>query len=336
MADTVVVLMAAENLAEVVTRFLSHGRLPETPAAVVQWGSYPAQRVVVGTLATIAAQVEAECLGPPAVLVVGKAVRLRERLRWFDDRPLFGKRVLVTRTREQAGALSAAIAELGGEAVELAVIRIEALSDPDLSSLATAYDWMVFTSANDVQCFFAALEKNGQDTRAVGRARLAAIGTATAAALREWRLRADFLPSEFVAECLVRELPLSGSSPRVLIPRAAEAPALLPDGLRARGAHVDLIPVYRTLPDGSGAEAARAQFGAGQIAAVTFTSSSTVRNFCKLLPDVSMEGVQIVCIGPVTADTARECGLRVDAVAEEHTIPGLVSALTRLLGQDGQ
>jgi uroporphyrinogen III methyltransferase/synthase len=335
-AETVVVLMAAENLSEVVARFLSHGRQAETPAAVIEWGSYPAQRTVTGTLATIAKRVEQEGLGPPAVLVVGEAVRLRERLRWFDDRPLFGQRVLVTRTREQAGALSAAITELGGEAVELPVIRIEPLPDPDLSLLARPMDWIVFTSANDVHCFFAALEKSGQDTRAVGTARLAAIGTATASALREWRLRADFLPSEFIAECLVRELPLSDSGPRVLIPRALEAPALLSDGLRTRGAHVDVVPVYRTVPDGTGAESARAQLAAGQIAAVTFTSSSTVRNFCKRLPDVSMEGVRIVCIGPVTADTARECGLRVDAVAEEHTIPGLVSALARLLGRHGQ
>jgi uroporphyrinogen III methyltransferase / synthase len=334
-AETVVVLMAAENLTEVVTRFLSHGRPPETPAAVIQWGTYTTQRVVVGTLATIAIRVREQDLGPPAVLVVGEAVRLRERLHWFDDKPLFGQRVLVTRTREQAGALSAAIEDRGGEAVELPLIRIEPLADPDLSVLTAGYDWIVFTSANDVHTFFRALEKREQDTRAVGRARLAVIGTATAAALRTWRLRADFMPSEFVAERLVRELPAAGSGTRVLIPRAVEAPPLLPDGLRARGAHVDVVPVYRTVPDGRGAEAARNQLEAGEIAAVTFTSSSTVRNFCELLPDVAMGKVKIVCIGPVTADTAQERGLRVDAVAEEHTIPGLVSALTRLLGRHG-
>lgn len=330
-AETVVVLMAAENLGEVVTRFVSHGRLPDTPTAVVQWGSYPSQRVVAGTLATIVERVQQEGLGSPAVLVVGEAVRLRERLRWFDDKPLFGRRILVTRTREQAGTLSAAIAELGGEPVELPLIRIEPLPDPDLSGLALGYDWIVFTSANDVQCFFNALEKREQDPRAIGRARLAAIGTATAAALREWRLRADFIPTEFVAECLVRELPDAGSGTRVLLPRAREAPPLLPDGLRQRGATVHVVPVYETIPDGRGAEAVRTQFAAGEIAAVTFTSSSTVRNFCEILSDVAAEGVPMVCIGPVTAETARECGLRVDAVAEPHTIPGLVSALSHVL-----
>jgi uroporphyrinogen III methyltransferase/synthase len=332
-AETVVVLMGAENLAEVVARFLEHGRLPGTPAAATQWGSYPFQRTLAGSLATIVEQVREAGLGPPAVLVVGEAVRLRERLEWFENRPLFGRRVLVTRTREQASALTAAIEELGGEAVEFPVIRIEPLPDPALPLPATPYDWIVFTSANDVRCFFEALERSGRDTRAIGAAQLAAIGTATAAALCEWRLRADFTPSAFVAEYLVRELPLVGEEPRVLIPRAAEAPALLPRGLRERGARVDVVPVYRTLPDGSGAEAARAELMAGRIDAVTFTSSSTVKNFRRLLPDVPMEVVRTICIGPVTADTAREYGLRVDAVAEDHTIPGLVSTLARVLGR---
>jgi uroporphyrinogen III methyltransferase/synthase len=271
-------------------------------------------------------------VGPPAVLVVGEAVRLRERIRWFDVRPLFGRRVLVTRAREQASTLSRAIEQLGGEAIEWPLIRIEPIADPGLDRVQGPYDWILFTSANDVHCYFQALERGGRDTRAVGDARLAAIGPATAGALREWRLRADFVPTGYVGERVVAELPLAAEgTSRVLIPRAENAPGLLPEGLRERGATVDLLPVYRTIRDGSGVEEARRRFAAGEFDAITFTSSSTVRNFRELVPDDLAEGVRVVCIGPVTADTARECGLRVDAVAEEHTIPGLVRTLERVL-----
>jgi uroporphyrinogen III methyltransferase/synthase len=374
-AETVLVLMGVENLTEVITRFVTAGRPPETPAAVIQWGTTRRQRSVTGTLSSIEDQVRRGALGPPAVLVVGNVVSLGERLRWFDNRPLFGKTVLVTRAREQAGALSALIEERGGEAVEFPVIRIEALPDVDLSALEVPFDWILFTSVNDVHRFFEALDRGGRDARSLGGARLGVVGSATAAALREWRLRADFVPSAFVAERLAAELPLvrrseplpggtatlatpavfagtstpapgsymldqrgstqsrGASSPtRILIPRALEAPSLLPEGLRARGASVDVISVYRTVKDGADADMVRRRLSAGDLDAITFTASSTVRNFRELLPDAPIGNARIVCIGPVTAETARQCNFRVDAVAEEHTIPGLVRALEHTLG----
>jgi uroporphyrinogen III methyltransferase / synthase len=328
--DTIVFMMGVKNLPDVVGRLLAHGRSPETPIALIRWGTHPAQETIVGTLATIVEQVAERPFGPPAVIVVGEVVRLRERLRWFDNRPLFGRRVLVTRAREQASTLVDLLEEAGAEAIEFPLIRFEALPPPGAEVWAESYDWVIFTSANTVRFLWDGLRASGRDVRVLGAARIAAVGAETAAALAAHGLRADFVPTEpgaASAASLLAQFPADIQGRNILLPRAEEAPDLLPDGLRQRGATVRVLSLYRTVPDGSGAEAVRAQLAAGEIDALTFTSSSTVRNFRRLIPDLSLEGIAIACIGPVTAATARELGIPATVVAEEQSILALVGAL---------
>ncbi len=346
-ADTLIFLMGVEALPEIAARLQEHGRDPATPVALVQWGTWPSQRVVTGTLATIVEEARRAGLTPPAVCVVGEVVRLREALRWFDDpatRPLFGKRVLVTRAREQASALSDRLREKGAEPVEFPVIKIARLEDyRDLDAALSRlqeYAWAVFTSANAVPIVAERLEGLGLDARAFGQTRIAAIGPATAEALRtHLALRADFVPTEAVAEAVLEQWPepeMQGR--RVLLPRAAEAREILPEQLRARGATVDVLPVYNTVLDASAAESLRAQLEQGALDILTFTSSSTVRNFAQAITDgetarlpALVGNTLVAAIGPITADTAREFGLNPQIVAEEHTIPGLVTAIEEFI-----
>jgi uroporphyrinogen III methyltransferase / synthase len=333
-SDTIVFLMGAERLERVVERLLQHGRSPETPAAVVSWGTYPHQQTVQGTLATLVEQCRDAGCEPPAVTIVGDVVGLRERLRWFDNQPLFGKRVVVTRSQDQADDLRRLIETRGGEAVLCPTIRIRPIPDPDLSGLNGSYDWVVFTSVNGVYSLAAGLRAAGHDIRRLGTARIAAIGPETARAAEAAGLRVDFVPSRFVAEQVAAEFPETLLGKRVLIPRAREARELLPELWRQQGAKVDVVPIYETLPDEAGAAALRAGLAAGEIDAITFTASSTVRNFARLLPNLDLGSIVIACIGPVTAETAREVGLRVDVIAEQFTVPGLVEALERFYRQN--
>jgi uroporphyrinogen III methyltransferase/synthase len=333
--DTVVFLMGVKNLPTVVGQLLAHGRAPETPIALIRWGTHPGQETLVGTLATILEQAAERPFSPPAVIVVGEVVRLRERLRWFDNRPLFGRRVLVTRARDQASELVERLEEAGAEAVEFPLIRFEALPPPEPRVWDEVYDWVIFTSGNAVRSLWEGLWASGRDVRALGAARIAAVGAETAAALAGHGLRADFVPEATEsagAAALLAQFPSDVQGRNILLPRAEEAPDLLPDGLRQRGATVRVLPVYRTVPDGSGAEAVREQLAAGEIDAVTFTASSTARIFRRFLPEVSLEGITVACIGPTTAATARELGLPVTVVAEEQSIQALVGVLATHFG----
>ena len=346
-ADTLIFLMVVEALPEISARLQEHGRDAGTPVALVQWGTWTKQRVVTGTLETIVDVVRQAGLTPPAVCVVGEVVRLREALQWFDDarsRPLFGKRVLVTRAREQASVLSDLLMSRGAEPVEFPVIKIAPVVDTSALDAALAdlgrYDWVVFTSANAAPALAARMEAAGLDARAFAGTKIAAIGPATADALRSGLgLRADFVPAEAVAEALLAEWPdVDMAGKRVLIPRALEAREILPDQLRERGAAVDVIAVYETLLDENEGADLRARLERGEIDAVTFTSSSTVRNFARALgspPPATLRALVGPCIvaaiGPVTAETARECGLEPSLVAEEHTVPGLAAALEAYL-----
>lgn len=328
--DTLVFLMGLERLPEIVAQLLAHGRAADTPAAVVSWGTYPQQNTVAGSLADIVARAQEAGLTAPAVTIVGPVVALRERLRWWDARPLFGKRVVVTRAREQASELGRLIESGGGEAIYFPTIRIRPLDDVDLDGLNDGYDWVVFTSVNGVNSLSGALRKAGGDLRRLGRARIAAIGPETARAAESAGLFVDFLPSQFVAEQVAAEFPDDPAGKRILIPRAREAREILPELWRRAGARVDVLPVYESVLDGEGADCLRERLERGEVDAVTFTASSTVRNFHALLPDARLNGVKVACIGPITAQTARELGYPVDAVADIYTIPGLVSALERL------
>jgi len=333
--DTLVFLMGVENLEHIADRLLGAGRAPSTPVALVRWGTWPAQRTLVSTLGRVVDDVRQAGLTAPAVTIVGEVVRLRQHLRWFDCRPLFGRRIVVTRAREQASSLSDALRALGAEPLEFPVIRIA--PPRDLGNLDAAlarlasYHWVVFTSANAVAAVRGRLDALGMDARAFAGCRIAAIGPATASALGAMGLRADFVPSRFVAEAAAEEWPdrdLAGQ--RVLIPRAREAREVLPRSLEERGAAVDVVAAYETVLDDSAAAELRRQLRDSTVDAVTFTSSSTVRNFVQCLGEDwrgLLASVPCFSIGPITSQTARELGIEPVAEAPEHTIPGLVQVL---------
>lgn len=337
---TLVILMGLGNLEKIARQLIDHGRSSDTPVAVIQRGTLPTQRTVLAPLGEIAGRVREAKLAPPAVIVVGAVAGLREKLAWFDRGPLFGKRVLITRTREQASSLAELLAERGAVPIPLPTIRIEPPTDWSAADGAIdelgQYAWAIFTSANGVRCFFERLEQRGFDPRALHGARLAAIGAATAAALTALHLRVDFCPSSAVAEALVEELrqfPLAGQ--RVLLPRAQEAREVLVDGLAKQGARVDDVAVYQTRPAGDPDLATRLLEG-GNLDVVAFTSSSTVKNLVRLLGDrvpTLLAPLTLASIGPITSRTARELGLTIQIEAEEQSIPGLVAALERGLGR---
>ena len=334
--DTLVFLMGVERLAKTVARLIEHGRAASTPVAVIEWGTLPRQRVVSGTLATIVAEVAREGIGAPAVTVVGEVARLRDELRWFDARPLFGKRVLVTRTRQQASELSRALAAHGADAIELPTIEIVQAYDARAVAVAiedlrtSGYGWVIFTSANAVDEFMRHLRAAGLDTRAFGRAQIAAMGSGTVRSLATHGLRADVAPERHIAEGLLDALStrvMRGQ--RVLLPRAEGARPQIVDGLEARGARVDELTLYHSdVPSSPDAEGLR-RLRAGEIDIVTFASSSAVRNLVEMLGgDIApLRAPTIAAIGPITAQAVRDAGLEVGVTAEEYSIDGLVSAL---------
>ena len=306
-ADTIVVLMGVAHRAEIAARLQAGGLPASTPVAAVRWGTRPGQRTVRTTLGELAEVV----LEPPVTIVIGKVAGLD--LRWFEGRPLFGRRVVVTRARAQASTLVEKLRALGAETVELPTIEIvgEELRDLALAS----YDWVAFTSVNAVEQVFAGIG----DARAFGAARVAAVGPGTAAALATRGIVADLVPPSAVAEALVEAFPAGAG--RVLLPQAAAARPVLADGLRDKGWTVEVVEAYRTVPARPGDDALAA---AAKADAIAFTSSSTVTAWLALgatLPPV------VACIGPVTAATAAEHGVPVTVVATEHTVDGLVDAL---------
>ena len=331
--DTLAVLMGVETLPSVAAALMAAGKPPDTPVCVVEWGTTPRQRSVSAELATVVERVKDAALKPPAVTIVGPVAAMREQLRWFDTNPLFGKRVLVTRTRQQASAMNLLLAERGAVPVELPVIAVEpldsaAILDRALNDIA-AYRWLVFTSANAVGLFFDRMASRGLDARALGGARVAVIGPGTARALAEHGIRADFIPDSYVAEALAEGLaPMLSAGDRVLLPRAEGGRSVLIEELQKAGASVDEALLYRAAPGEDVAERARDVFAEG-VDAVTFASSSTVRGLVDALGGdaAPVNGCAVACIGPVTAETARGLGVRVDAVGEEYTIPGMVAAL---------
>jgi uroporphyrinogen III methyltransferase/synthase len=321
---TLVVLMGAGRIDEIAKALVAGGRPESTPVAAVRFGTRTDQETVRATLGTIA---DAGVRSPSAI-VIGDVAALD--FAWFERRPLFGKTVVVTRAREQASELSARLGALGAAVVELPAIRCvpNTFPLPDLARVT----WLVFTSANGVDAFFdRGLAPAGLDARAVGGLSIAVIGPGTASALGRRGLRPDLVPERFVAESLLDAFPAGPG--RVLLARAEAARDVLPDGLRAKGYDVDVLAVYRTEPVPPDPEVLERVRG-GRIDAITFTSSSTVDNFCDAVGLVPADAPpHVVSIGPVTSASARARGLRVDAQAEPHTIDGLVEALVRVLGR---
>jgi uroporphyrinogen III methyltransferase/synthase len=356
---TVCVLMGMHDI-ERITAGLIHeaGRDPGTPAAVVQWGTRAEQRTVVGRLDSIARAARAEGLGSPAIIVVGEVVSLRKDLRWFDAWPLFGRRVLITRPRDQAGAVARLVRRRGGEAVLWPAIEIGPPPDPALAARAArevdGFDLVVFTSENGVSRFFRELLEAGRDARALGRARVAAIGPGTAAALRERGILADIVPGVYRGEALAEAVladPIvasartarasSGGSPyRVLIPRALVAREVLAERLRAAGCEVSVVPVYETRSASPAAQDdLRRRMREGLVDVVLLTSSSTADSLADALgPEAAelLRGVLVASIGPITTATAEKRGLSVGVTAEESTTRGLVEAVEDHLAEEAQ
>lgn len=321
---TIVILMGAGRIDEIAKTLVAAGRDPETPVAAVRWGTRPEQRTTRATLATIGSSgVES-----PSAIVIGDVAALD--FGWFEQRPLFGKRVVVTRAREQASELRARLEALGAEVLELPAIDVTPIEfdAPDL----TGYSWLVFTSANGVDAFFdRAITGCGLDARALAPVSVAAIGPGTAGALARRGVRADLVPERFVAESLVAAFPKpAGRGQRVLLARAETARDVVPEGLAGKGYEVDVLAVYRTAtatPDPDDLERVRS----GNVDAITFTSSSTVTNFCDVVGALPDPPPAIVSIGPVTSETVRSRGFEVSIESAPHTIDGLVDAVVQIL-----
>ena len=337
---TLAFYMGVRNLDRIRRSLVAHGLAESTPCALIRWGTTPRQQVVTGTLADIDERVRAAGLASPALIVVGQVVALRDKLNWFERRALFGRRIVVTRARRQASELSDKLRRLGAEVIEMPTIRIAALQGPgplrEAAAQAGAYDWIVFTSANAVDGFFGALDEAGRDARALACVRLCTVGPATARQLKSFGLRSDVQPATYagseVADTLAGVEDLTGA--KILCPRSDIAPPDLIDSLAARGADVREVVAYRTVADDRGAETVRDLLGGNEIDWITFTSSSTVRNFLQAVGDQALSGASaaLASIGPSTSATLVESGFQPTLQAPSHTIDGLVEALCRADG----
>jgi uroporphyrinogen III methyltransferase/synthase len=335
-SETLVVFMGLTTFGEIARELMARGRDPETPAMVVRWATRPDQQTLAGTLATLPALIAERALKPPATIVIGEVVRLRSKLNWYERLPLFGKRIVVTRAKGQAEALTARLHALGADVVELPTIEIRPPADfgPLDRAIAalSSYDWILFTSANGVRFFVDRLDRSAADLRDF-RARICAIGPATRAAVEALHLKVDLMGKEYVAEGLLAAFePFDLAGKRVLLPRAAVARDLIPLELGRRAAQIDVVEAYRTVAPENAAEQAAAVFsGAHRPDCITFTSSSTIRNFVDIAGLDALDGVKVTSIGPVTTATARDLGIEVAAQAQPFTIDGLLQAILLVL-----
>ncbi|HTZ41256.1 MAG TPA: uroporphyrinogen-III C-methyltransferase [Syntrophales bacterium] len=330
---TLVFLMGVKNLANITRNLIAGGKSPETPAALIRWGTTPEQETLTGTLADIASKAKKQGFKPPSILVVGEVVLLRDKLDWFEKKPLFGKGIVVTRPEKQAGEFANLLAAEAARVILFPTIRIVPPAtwehlDRALGNLGS-FHWIVFTSANGVRHFFRRLRETGRDVRDLKGIRICTIGPATAAAVEGMGIRVDIVPDEYISEGVVKALQgvdLQGK--RILLPRAEEARDVIPEGLAKRGASVEVVAVYRTVRSESRKETLQAHLDAGEVDVITFTSPSTVNNFKEIMGAETLPGnVLIACIGPVTAAAAKKLGLTVNIFQEEFTIPGMVQAL---------
>jgi len=332
--DTLVFLMGVKNLPMIVKKLVKYGKDKNTPAAVIKNGTRPNQEMVNGTLGNIIEKVNQKGITAPAVIIVGEVVSLSNKLRWFDNLPLFGKRILVTRSRRQASKLSSLVAERGASPVELPAIDIQPLAgykelDDSITKLIN-YQWVIFTSTNGVEAFWQRLASLKMDSRSLGNLSVGAIGSATAEALAERGITADYMPQVYTGEGIIKGLKNRNiSGKRILLPRADIADNELVYGLRGIGAEVDEVAAYRTVAAAEETAKAVKMVSSGEIDVITFTSSSTVTNFIAAFGEQKphLDNVTVACIGPKTKNTAVKAGLNVDILATEQTIPGLVEAI---------
>ena len=333
---TVVFYMGVTTLRRNMQRMVDHGRSPDTPVALVRWATTPCQQVLVGTLAHIADQAEECGFKPPAVTIVGEVVALREKLQWFDKRPLCGKKIVVTRAAEQAGEFTTNLEARGATVLECPTIRLAEPESWQLLDLAIrelqSYDWVVLTSVNAVRYFFNRMDTLGVDARSLAGCRICAVGPKTAAEIRSFGIKPDLVPTDFKAEGVVDEFSrLDMNNSRVLFPRADKAREVIPLELKRMGAHVDSPVAYRNIfPDRLPPETLFA-LEKRSVDCITFTSSSTVQNLAAMLGEELMldmlKGVAVASIGPITSKTCRDLGLKVDVEPQAYTLEALAEAL---------
>ena len=337
-ASTLVFYMGMKNLPDISRRLIDAGMDPNTPAALVRWGTTPRHRSLTANLATLPEAAAKHGFSSPSLIVVGGVVSLHDKLNWFEQKPLLGKTVVVTRAREQAGESAALLRELGAEVIQFPTIDIRPLADyapVDAAAKAlNTYAWVIFTSVNGVRHFWNRLAALGLDSRALGPCRVAAIGPATADALRAKGIEPDFIPEKYVAEGVVDGLLArcgqSIAGMRLLLPRASVARDVLPEALGKAGAVVDVLPVYETAPSSGRRDEVLERLRAGEIDCITFGSSSTVENLLALIPAEELRQhpkVRFACIGPITTKTLEDAGLPCHYQPEEYTIPAMVAEL---------
>lgn len=337
---TVVFFMGVKNLPLIAGKLMENGRSPDTPAAVIERGTLPAQRTVTATLGTIAEKVRQERVSPPAILVVGQTVSLRPGLSWFEKRPLFGKRIVVTRSREQASEMSKKLEALGAGVITLNSIRIVDPYDGFASLFVALSDFsrygaVVFTSVNGVSRFFRKLSDRGMDARDLAGKIIAAIGSSTAAELERHQIKADIVPSEFRGESLARKIAgrFAGGSVDILLARAQEAREAVPESLTAAGHRVHDVPVYATIAETANSPEAVESVRLGEMDMLTFASSRTVENFVGIIGRDRLDSwkgrVKCAAIGPVTAATCEKYGLEVVVSPNVYTIDALVAGIEK-------
>ena len=335
---TLVFFMGVKNLPDIAQRLIANGKSPDTPVALVRWGTTPGQQTVTGTLDNISERVKKAGMKAPAIIIVGEVVNLRKKLKWFENRPLLGKRIVVTRAREQASDMVRRLSDLGAECLEYPTIKVVPPEDTtplkDAVERLPEYDWIVFTSVNGVKFFFDLLFDINKDVRALAHLRTAAIGPATSEELFKFGLKSDIVPQNYRAESVVEAFskePLKGK--KILLPRAGEARPVLPVELNKMGAEVDEVTAYLTEKVSDNTGMLINQLEEKAVDLISFTSSSTVKNFKALLPpdqfDTLMDGITIASIGPITSNTAKELGFDVHITAESYTIPDLCKAILK-------
>ena len=338
---TLVFLMGVKNLQQIAEELMARGKSPETPAALIRRGTLPGQQTVKGTLATIVELARANQFKPPAILVVGQVVDLRETMRWFDNKPLFGKGVVITRPERQADDLAKLLAAEGANPIAFPTIAIEPPSDwTELDAALERlekYNWLIFTSANGVHFFFERLRQKGRDIRDLKGIRICCIGPATAGQVEARGLRVDLVPEEYIAEGILQSFAgMDVQGQNILIPRAAKARDILPETLKNQGATVDVVTAYSTVRSEKKKDELEARLSSGDVDVITFTSSSTVTNFVEIMGRdyILPPSVRIACIGPVTAQTAQKAGFTIDIVQQEYTMQGLVKSLISHFDRD--
>lgn len=331
---TLVFLMGIENLSKITTSLIQHGKEAETPAALIRWGTTADQATITGSLKDIAQKAQKNQFAPPAILVVGQVVNLRETLDWFESKPLFGKGVVVTRPAAQAEGFAELLRKEGARVIHFPTIEIvPPASWKDLDQAIKnleSYTWIIFTSANGVRFFFHRLKELGRDLRDLRGIRICTIGPATAETIEKMGIRVDLIPESFISEGIVEAFKkVDMKDQKVLLPRAKEARDVIPEGLMQMGAKVDVATAYRTKGSGQDKKELETLIKQEKVDAITFTSPSTVVNFMEIMGKDFLlpEKVKIACIGPVTAAAARKAGLTVEILQECYVIDGLVNAL---------